>query len=177
MWTDYENETLIHHHKMAKMYKKRYQRASDFHNSLYRIFGLITVLTSTISSTISWGNNPSGPENQSYILSMITTSSAISAAIQNFYKFQENSNDFISTAKLYASLQNKIEKMGNIIPQNREIHPTEFFEIIQNDFDTISEKRKEISNCISKRCYYHLDDEKSFLEEKHEKYKEILQNP
>ena len=54
MWTDYENETLIHHHKMARLYKKRYQRASDFHNSLYRIFGLITVLTSTISSTISY---------------------------------------------------------------------------------------------------------------------------
>ena len=49
IWTKDENETLIQYHKMAKMYKKRYQRASDFHNSLYRFFGLITVLTSTIS--------------------------------------------------------------------------------------------------------------------------------
>ena len=54
MWSDYENETLIHHHKMAKLYKKRYQRASSFHNSLYRFFGLITVISSTISSTITW---------------------------------------------------------------------------------------------------------------------------
>jgi len=175
MWTDYENETLIHHHKMARLYKKRYQRASDFHNSLYRIFGLITVLTSTISSTLSWGSDIT--EKQSFILSMITTSSAISAAIQNFYKFQENSNDFIITAKSYSLLQNKIERIGNIIPQNREIEPIECFQIIQSDFDDISEKRKEISNCISKRCYYHIEDDQSYLEDKHKKYKNILQNP
>ena len=139
------------------------------------LFGLITVLTSTVSSTISWGSDLT--DKQSYILSMITTSSAISAAIQNFYKFQENSNDFIITAKSYALLQNKIERIGNIIPQNRQINPIEFFELIQSDFDQISEKRKEISNCISKRCYYHYEDDQSYLEEKHNKYKDILQNP
>ena len=32
-WRDYENETLIHNHKMAKIYKKRYQRATEFENS------------------------------------------------------------------------------------------------------------------------------------------------
>ena len=34
MWNDYENDTLIHQHKMAKIYKKRYQRASDLNNTL-----------------------------------------------------------------------------------------------------------------------------------------------
>ena len=55
IWGDYENDTLINRHKMSKIYKKRYQRASDFHNSLYRIFGLITVVASTVATTISWG--------------------------------------------------------------------------------------------------------------------------
>ena len=54
-WGDYENETLIHNHKLAKVYKKRYQRASDFHNSLYRFFGLITVVSTAVASTITWG--------------------------------------------------------------------------------------------------------------------------
>ena len=49
-WGDYENETLIHNHKMSKIYKKRYQRASDFHNSLYRFFGLIPVVASTVAT-------------------------------------------------------------------------------------------------------------------------------
>ena len=50
-WGDYENETLIHNHKMSKIYKKRYQRASDLYNSMYRFFGLITVVSSSIAST------------------------------------------------------------------------------------------------------------------------------
>ena len=43
MWSDFENETLIHNHKLTKIYKKRYQRASDFHNSLYNLLGIINV--------------------------------------------------------------------------------------------------------------------------------------
>ena len=37
MWNDYENDTLIHQHKMAKIYKKRYQRASDLNNTLIEV--------------------------------------------------------------------------------------------------------------------------------------------
>jgi len=61
-WRNYENETLIHNHKMAKIYKKRYQRAADLQNSLYRFFGLITVVSSTVASTLAWGvgDNSSG---------------------------------------------------------------------------------------------------------------------
>ena len=112
IWGDYENDTLINRHKMAKIYKKRYQRASDFHNSLYRFFGLITVVASTVATTISWGGDEETSEKQQTILSSITTISAISAAIQNFYKFQENSNSYTTTAKSYATLQNEIENVG-----------------------------------------------------------------
>ena len=169
MWSDYENETLIHHHKMAKLYKKRYQRASSFHNSLYRFFGLITVISSTISSTITW--NLKEEEKEGVLLIIISTSAAISASIQNFYKFQENSNHFMITAKEYASLQNKIERIGNINPNHREIDPHETFEMIQTIFHQISEKRKEISNCFIRLCYEKKDDSKSFLEDKYIKFK------
>jgi hypothetical protein len=56
MWGDYENETLIHNHKLSKVYKKRYQRAGDFNNSLYSFFGFLTVVSSCIASTISWSD-------------------------------------------------------------------------------------------------------------------------
>ena len=52
VWGDYENETLIHNHKMAKLYKKRYQRASDLYNSLFSFFGLIAVVSSSIATTL-----------------------------------------------------------------------------------------------------------------------------
>jgi|TARA_Y100000389_G_C17444948_1_gene510993 hypothetical protein len=178
-WGDYENETLIHNHKLAKVYKKRYQRASDFHNSLYRFLGLITVVSSAVTSTLSWGgyqdNNQGSLSNisnqEQVILSSIATISAVSAAIQNFYQFQENSNSYITTAKLYAKLQNKIESIGNIHPEYRCVKPKDFLKKIQDNFDQISDSRLEISNCMSKRLYNKKDDDESYLYDKHKKYK------
>jgi len=172
MWGDYENETLIHHHKMSKIYKKRYQRAGDFHNSLYSLFGLITVISSTVASTISWGSELD--ETERFILSTITTTAAITAAIQNFYKFQENSTNYITTAKTYAKLQNKIEGVGNIHPEYRKILPSELFEKVQERFDQISDSRLEVSNCMVRFLYNNKKDTESYLEDKHEKYKKIL---
>ena len=169
-WGDYENETLIHNHKLAKVYKKRYQRASDFHNSLYRFFGLITVVSTAVASTITWGTEDISDEQQ-IILSSITTVSAITAAIQNFYNFQENANNYITTAKSYAKLQNKIESVGNIHPEYRTVKPREFLKKIQDRFDQISDSRIEVSNCMSRNCYQKSDDEESFLYDKHKKYK------
>ena len=150
-WGDYENETLIHNHRLAKVYKKRYQRASDFHNTLYRFFGLITVVSTAIASTISWGTEEVN-DRQQLILSGITTVSAVSAAIQNFYNFQENSNSYITTAKSYAKLQNKIESVGNIHPEYRTVKPKDFLKKTQEKFDQISDSRLEISNCMSRKC-------------------------
>ena len=169
MWNDYENETLIHNHKMAKIYKKRYQRAGDFYNSLYNFFGIITVISSTVASTISWGTDLN--DNDNHILSAITTISAITASIQNFYKFQDFSNEYFKTAKIYAKLQNKIESIGNIHPDYRDKNPIIFFKKIQDNFDQISDSRIEISNCMSKYCYNKSNDDSSYLEEKHNKYK------
>lgn len=177
-WRNYENETLIHNHKMAKIYKKRYQRAADLQNSLYRFFGLITVVSSTVASTLSWGigDNSSGSfmdeENtdKKIIISTITTVSAVSAAIQNFYKFQENANNNITTAKAYAKLQNKIEIVGNIHPEYRKTNPTSFLKKIQDKFDQISDNRIELSNCLTKYFYTKMYDEDSYLESKHDKY-------
>jgi hypothetical protein len=167
MWNDYENDTLIHHHIMATIYKKRYQRASDFQNSLYRLFGLITVISSTGASTISWGSDDS---NQDFIR-LLTTISAVSSAILNFYKFQELSHNFTNTAKQYALLQNKIELIGNIHPHNRSQEPTECFLNIQIDFDNLSKKRTEISNCMSHIFYNKKKDTISYLKEKHKTMK------
>tara|TARA_B100000029_G_scaffold466699_1_gene502424 strand:- start:1200 stop:1775 length:576 start_codon:yes stop_codon:yes gene_type:complete len=171
IWGDYENDTLINRHKMSKIYKKRYQRASDFHNSLYRIFGLITVVASTVATTISWGEDEETTEKQKTILSTITTISAISAAIQNFYKFQENSNSYTTTAKSYAKLQNEIESIGNIHPEYRKIKPHVFFKTVQDSFDKISDSRIEISNCMTNNIYKKKEDDESYLEEKHKRYK------
>tara|TARA_B100001094_G_scaffold187231_1_gene181461 strand:+ start:792 stop:1475 length:684 start_codon:yes stop_codon:yes gene_type:complete len=176
LWTDFENDTLINRHKMSKIYKKRYQRASDFHNSLYRIFGMITVVASTIATTISWGKGEEVSENQQLILSTITTISAISAAIQNFYKFQENTNQYTISAKAYAKLQNEIEGIGNIHPEYRNISPYDFFKKIQEDFDKISDNRIEISNCMTKHLYNNKYDDISYLEDKHKEYKLLRDN-
>lgn len=170
MWGDYENETLIHNHKMAKVYKKRYQRAGDFNNSLYSLFGLITVLSSCIASTISWGTSDINNDSK-FILSIMSTISAVSASFQKFYNFKENSNVYFKTAKLYAKIQNKIECVGNIHPDYRTTEPVVFFKKIQNTFDTVSDNRTEISNCMTKKCYNKQIDSLSYLEEKHEKYK------
>ena len=114
MWGKYENDTLIHQHIMAKSYKKRYQRASDLNNTFYRIFGLVTVITSSVASTITWGSDIE--EAQKETIKYITTISAISAAILNFYNFKDLSKEYTNTAKQYALLQNKIENIGNIHP-------------------------------------------------------------
>tara|TARA_Y100001935_G_scaffold232635_1_gene214478 strand:+ start:6452 stop:7117 length:666 start_codon:yes stop_codon:yes gene_type:complete len=177
-WRDYENETLIHNHKMAKIYKKRYQRASDFENSLYRFFGLITVISSAVASTLAWGiGGTTGSfegddidSQQQIVISSITTVSAISAAIQNFYKFQENANTNITTAKAYAKLQNKIESVGNIHPEYRLTKPNSFLKKIQDRFDQISDNRMELSNFLTKHLYSKEGDDESYLEMKHDRY-------
>lgn len=176
-WKDYENKTLVHNHMMAKIYKKRYQRAADFQNTLYRFFGLITVVSSTVASTLSWGMNDSDGStdddsnpNKGLIVSTITTVSAVAAAIQNFYKFQENANNNISTAKAYAKLQNKIEIVGNIHPEYRVSNPTAFLKKINDKFDQISDSRTELSNILTTNFYSKKKDSETYLEEKHIQY-------
>ena len=175
MWSDFENETLIHNHKLTKIYKKRYQRASDLYNSLFSFFGLITVVSSSIATTLSWGSGDDISPNQQFILSGFTTVSALSAAIQNFYKFQEKSEIYTKTAKSYAKLQNKIEGVGNINPKYREVKPQQFLKKTQDRFDQISDTRIEISNCMTNCFYKKEEDDNSYLEDKHQRYKTNLE--
>ena len=170
MWGDYENETLIHNHKLSKIYKKRYQRAGDFHNSLYRLFGLLTLISTTSASTILWVISDE-MEQQTILLNIIITISAISSSIQIFYKFQENANNYTHTAKSYAKLQNRIEGIGNIHPEYRKKNPEYFLHEIQKRFDTISDSRIEILNCMTKYLYSKKIDGESSLEVKHKKFK------
>ena len=108
MWSDFENETLIHNHKISKIFKKRYQRASDFHNSLYNFLGTINVIISIISSTFIWIND-FNDENKIYILRFFITFVTTTVLIQNYYKFIEISNNYMLTSKNYAKIQNNIE--------------------------------------------------------------------
>ena len=172
MWGDYENETLIHNHKMAKVYKKRYQRAGYFNNSLYNLFGLIAVVSSCIGSTIAWASSDI-TNDSNFILSIMTTISAVSSSFQNFYKFKETSTVYFKTAKSYSKIQNKIECVGNIHPDYRTTEPVIFFKKIQDIFDNISDNRIEISNCMNKNFYNKQLDSLSYLEEKHIKYKSL----
>ena len=178
-WRNYENETLIHNHKMAKSYKKRYQRAADLQNTLYRFFGLITVVSSTVASTLAWGIGGNDGSDINYdfesnekdlLICTITTISAVSAAIQNFYKFQENANNNITTAKAYAKLQNKIEIVGNIHPEYRKTNPNAFLKKTHDKFDQISDSRNELSNTLIKYLYTQSDDNQSYLQKQHAKY-------
>tara|TARA_B100002051_G_C16689321_1_gene614557 strand:- start:910 stop:1512 length:603 start_codon:yes stop_codon:yes gene_type:complete len=169
LWTEYENDTLIHYHKISTMYKKRYQRASDLYNSLHNFFGIITVISSSIASTISWGEGIE--DSKKMFLTSVTTTSAISAAIQNFYKFKETSESLTVTAKKYSSLQNKIENLGNIEPSSRP-SPFNLFTELQRNFDEISSNRQELSNNLIKCCYYKLGDDHSYLEDKKKMYME-----
>ena len=171
-WNDYTNQTLIHLHKKIRTQRKMYQRASDYYNTFYSIFGLITVLTSTVASTISWGGNGKEmDENKKFILSIITTTSALSAAIQNFYNFKENSNKLIETSKTYSKLQNRLENIGNIHPDYRNEDPYELFNLIDIELDKLTENRNELSSCLTKYCFTKKCDCDSYLETKHENYK------
>jgi len=172
MWGDYENETLIHYHSMAKENKKKYHRAGSFHNSLYSLFGLLSILASTVASTISWSSE-SEDNKQPLVLSTITTISAITSAIQNFYKFQENSTNFIDTSKSYARIQNKIEGVGNIHPEYRTVKPEVFLKKIQDKVDLLSDSRIELSSIAISCIYSNKSDKKSYLLEKHEKFKHL----
>ena len=177
-WKEYENKTLVHNHRMAKIYKKRYQRAADFQNTLYRFFGLITVVSSTVASTLAWGMDSSDGStdddsinnNKEVIVSTITTVSAVAAAIQNFYKFQENANNNVTTAKAYAKLQNKIEIVGNIHPEYRVSNPSAFLKKINDKFDQISDSRTELSNFLTNHLYSKKCDSETYLEDKHIQY-------
>ena len=169
-WNNYTNDTLVHLHKKTRSQKKMYQRASDLHHSLYCFFGLINVVASTVASTISWRSNKEMNDKEKFILSLITTTSAISAAIQNFYNFQENSGKLTATSKNYAQLQNKIENIGNIHPENRTDDPCMFFKTIDTELDNITNNRYELSSCLTKFCYLKKGDDFSYLNEKHDKY-------
>ena len=177
-WKEYENKTLVHNHRMAKIYKKRYQRAADFQNTMYRFFGLITVVSSTIASTLAWGmesgdgstDDSINNNNKEVIVSTITTVSAVAAAIQNFYKFQENANNNTTTAKAYAKLQNKIEIVGNIHPEYRVSNPSAFLKKINDKFDQISDSRTELSNFLTNHLYSKKCDSETYLEDKHIQY-------
>ena len=82
MWSDFENETLIHNHKITNIYKKRYQRASNFHNSLYNLLGILNVLTSIISTTFTWSSDLDD-RSKKYILRILITFATTAATIQN----------------------------------------------------------------------------------------------
>jgi hypothetical protein len=167
LWSEYENDTLIHYHKLSTIYKKRYQRASDLYNSLHNLFGIITVIASSIASTISWGDDIE--DNKKILLTTVTTTSAVSSAIQNFYKFKETSEHLTSTAKNYSTLQNKIENLGNIEPSSRP-SPFNLFTQLQHDFNEISSNRQELSNHFIKWFYHKKEDDNSYLEDKKKMY-------
>jgi hypothetical protein len=175
MWSDFENETLIYNHKISKIYKKRYQRASEFHSSLYTFLGIINVISSIISSTFTW---TSGLDNESekYILRILITTATTSAIIQNHYNFQENFNNYMLTSKNYSKIQNKIETMGNIHPEYRTSKPHDFLKKIQYKLNELADNRKEISSFMVKWFYQKNLDNSSYLETKHKKYKELKEN-
>ena len=108
---------------------------------MYRFFGLITVVSSSIASTISWGSGENITPKQQVVLSSITTLAAISVQFKTFIKFQKQS--IHSTAKAYAKLQNKIEGVGNINPLHRN-KTTNISKKTQDRFDQISDNRVEI---------------------------------
>lgn len=175
MWSDFENETLIHNHKISKIFKKRYQRASDFHNSLYNFLGTINVIISIISSTFIWIND-FNDENKIYILRFFITFVTTTVLIQNYYKFIEISNNYMLTSKNYAKIQNNIEIVGNIHPDYRTSKPHDFLKKIQDKLNELTENRKGISPYMVKLFYQKKLDDHSYLESKHKKYKDLKEN-
>ena len=131
MWSDFENETLIHIHKTAKILKKDFhQRAGDFYSSLYNILGGISVVLSIISSTFSWSSSLD-IDSEKNILRLIISFSATSTIIQNYYNFQDISNNLLLTSRKYTKIQNKIETLGNTSSYHRVPKPEPFFKMIK----------------------------------------------
>ena len=102
---------------------------------------------------------------------LIVVISACTASIQNFYKFQDNSNNYLISSKAYAKVQDKIEGVGNIHPEYRTINPNDFFKKIQDKLDHISENKIDLNTCMSRFYYSRGADSISYLETKHEKFK------
>lgn len=175
MWSDFENETLIHNHKLAKILKKRYQRASDFYSTLYNLLGTVSIILSIISSTFTWSSSFE-KESQKNLLRIIISILTTSTLIQNFYNFQDISNNHNLSSKNYSKLQNKIESIGNIHPDYRTSKPDEIFQKIQCKINELNDNRKELSPSMIKIFYHKKEDEYSYLKEKHEKYKELKEN-
>jgi len=175
MWSDFENETLIHIHKTAKILKKRYQRAGEFYSSLYNILGGISVVLSIISSTLSWSSSLD-IDSEKNILRLIISFATLSTIIQNYYNFQDISNNLLLTSKKYTKIQYKIETLGNTHPDYRVPKPEPFFKMIKDKMNLVNENRKELSNCMVKIFYQKKDDSYSYLEETHEKYKELKED-
>ena len=141
LWSEYENDTLIHYHKLSTIYKKRYQRASDLYNSLHNLFGIITVISSSIASTISWGEDIE--DDKKIFLTTVTTTSAISMLSKIFINLKKRPENLTKTAKKYSTLQNKIENLGNIERSSRP-SPFNLFTELQHDFNEISSNRQAI---------------------------------
>ena len=73
--------------------------------------------------------------------------------MQNFYKFQENSNNYNVTSKTYGKIQNKLESVGNIHPEYRSTLPSDLFKKIQDKFDQVAESRIEVTKYMTKLHY------------------------
>ena len=175
MWSDFENETLIHNHKISKLYKKKYQRASQFQKSIYNTLGLLNVIVSVISTTYTWTSDLNSEEKK-FIIGILITFTTILSTIQNYYNFQELSNKYMILSKSYLKIQNKIEIIGNIHPDYRTSKPYHFLKIIQNKLNELLDNRIETSTIMDKWFYQKKIDNISYLELKHQKYKELKEN-
>ena len=79
-------------------------------------------------------------------------------------------------SKNYAKIQNKIETIGNIHPDYRTSKPHDILKKTQDKLNELSENRTEISSFMIKWFYQKKLDEYSYLEAKHQKYKELKEN-
>lgn len=59
------------------------------------------------------------------------------------------------------------------IPNIEQLNHRYFFKTIQDSLNKISDSRIEISNCMTNSIYKKKEDDVSYLEEKHEKYKTL----
>ena len=80
------------------------------------------------------------------------------------------------TSKNYAKIQNKIETIGNIHPDYRISKPHDVLKKTQDKLNGLADNRTEISSFMIKLVYQKKLDDYSYLELKHQKYKEIKEN-
>ena len=184
-WTEQDNLTLIELHETSKYYKELYKRVGYFYRSLYKILGVVCIVSSSVSTSIFWIDtsqnkiicdniqNNSGDINEysdnEMLLKTLMMIMSISTILQNIVNFIDISNDYLKTSISYRKIQFKIESIGDIHPSRRKGTPKKALPNLRDSTNKLSQDSNDI-NAILTWLFHNRNKVQSYMGEKHKNY-------